>query len=67
MEKSTTSQFLTRREAAEFLNIAKSTLDAWATRGGGPAYIKMGRAVRYRPADLLEWAESRLTRNTSEV
>jgi excisionase family DNA binding protein len=61
------SQFLTRQEAAKFLNLKKSTLDAWATRGGGPAYIKMGRAVRYRPDDLLSWAESRIRRNTSEA
>jgi excisionase family DNA binding protein len=60
-------QFLTRQQAAEFLNVKKSTLEAWAVRGGGPVYVRMGRAVRYRPADLLAWTESRLTRNTSEV
>jgi len=67
MKSNTTQQFLTRRQAAEFLNLKKSTLDAWATRGGGPSYIKMGRAVRYRPADLLAWAENRITRNTAEA
>ena len=67
MESNLTKQFLTRRQAAEFLNLKKSTLDAWATRGGGPAFVKMGRAVRYRPADLLEWVESRITRNTAEA
>jgi excisionase family DNA binding protein len=60
-------RFLTRQQASEFLNVKKSTLEAWAVRGGGPAYIKMGRAVRYGPADLLAWVESRITRNTSEV
>jgi excisionase family DNA binding protein len=60
-------QFLTRQQAADFLNVKKSTLEAWAVRGGGPVYVRMGRAVRYRPADLLAWTESRLTRNTSEA
>ncbi|MEX1313827.1 MAG: helix-turn-helix domain-containing protein [Desulfotignum sp.] len=67
MESNITHQFLTRQQAADFLNIKKSTLEAWAVRGGGPVYVRMGLAVRYRPADLLAWVESRITRNTAEV
>jgi excisionase family DNA binding protein len=64
MEK--VSQYLKRSEAAAYLNLQKSTLEAWAVRGGGPAFVKFGRAVRYRIADLDAWAESRTRRNTSE-
>ncbi len=64
MEK---SQFLKRQEAADFLNIKRSTLAAWATRGGGPAFVKFGRAVRYRISDLEKFIESRVRRNTSEA
>jgi len=61
------TQLLTRKEAAEYLRIKKSTLDAWACKGGGPVFIKMGRAVRYRLADLEAFVDSRIRQNTSEA
>jgi excisionase family DNA binding protein len=60
-------RLLTRRDAARLLNLKKSTLEAWATRGGGPAYVKLGRAVRYRESDLVKFVESQLRQNTSEA
>jgi predicted DNA-binding transcriptional regulator AlpA len=60
------SEYLKRREAASFLNLKQSTLEAWAVRGGGPPYIKMNRAVRYRLSDLRKWAEDNLCYNTSQ-
>lgn len=61
------SNLLTRAEAARYLNLKKSTLDAWAVRGDGPTFVKMGRAVRYRIVDLDAYVESRIRRNTSEA
>jgi len=61
------TQFLKRQQAAEYLNVKRSTLEAWATRGGGPAFVKLGRAVRYRISDLEKFIESRIRANTSEV
>jgi excisionase family DNA binding protein len=58
---------LTRKEAADYLSLKKSTLDAWAVRGGGPAMVKMGKAVRYRLADLESFIESRIRQNTSST
>ena len=42
-------------------NIASNrrTLDTWASRGGGPPYLKIGRRRLYDPADVLAWLESR--------
>lgn len=56
--------FLTTDEAAEYVGLQKSTLEAWRCRGGGPRFVKMGRAVRYRQADLDAWIETRLRENT---
>ncbi|MCF8076093.1 MAG: helix-turn-helix domain-containing protein [Desulfotignum sp.] len=61
------SQFLKRQQAAEYLNVKRSTLEAWATRGGGPAFVKLGRAVRYRISDLEKFIESRIRQNTSKA
>jgi excisionase family DNA binding protein len=49
---------LTEREAAAYLAMSSHTLRAWRARGGGPAFHKLGRSVRYRVADLDRWLES---------
>jgi hypothetical protein len=61
-----TPRHLSRTEAAEFLTangypVAKTTLQKYATVGGGPIYRKFGRRVVYLPENLLSWAESRLS------
>ena len=43
---------LTVDQAAIYLGLARSTLNKWRCHGGGPTFIKMGRAVRYRQQDL---------------
>ena len=51
---------LTRTEAAEYLGVRPQTLAAWAsTRRYGLRYIKVGRSVRYRKADLDRFLEAR--------
>lgn len=46
--------------AAEFLGINPQTLAVWRSTKRYPIpYIKVGRSVRYRESDLIEWLESR--------
>jgi hypothetical protein len=59
-------EFLRRKQAAEYLNNKYShcswrTLARLAVSGGGPAFRKCGRMVLYAPADLDEWALSRIS------
>lgn len=53
--------------AAEYLKLAQGTLERFRVQGIGPKFMKLGRAVRYRQADLDQWMESRLVSSTSEV
>ena len=53
-------------EAAHFLGLSRSWLAKLRLTGEGPIYLKVGRRVRYRLADLLRWAEKGLCHNTSE-
>jgi predicted DNA-binding transcriptional regulator AlpA len=53
-------------EAAQYIGMRKSTLEAWRVRGGGPPYIKLSKAVRYRKADLDQFIVSRVRENTSQ-
>ena len=57
---------LTPEQAAKLLQISTSTLTKLRSKGGGPKYLKYGRAVRYDSAELLDWARSRQRENTSQ-
>lgn len=46
------SEVLTPPQAAEYLQVPLRTLDAWRYRNTGPAYLRVGRHVRYRRSDL---------------
>lgn len=59
------ARFLTTKESAELLNLRPSTLEAWRCRGGGPRYVRMGSAIRYRMEDLETFVEASLEQNTA--
>lgn len=40
---------------AEITGLSIRTLNTWRCRGGGPRFLKLGRAVRYRRRAVLEW------------
>ena len=58
-------KYLSTRQAAKRLGLAPRTLDRYRITGGGPVYHLFGTAVRYLPADLDHWAETRRRRSTS--
>lgn len=59
MTLSETSKFsdplLAEAQAARLLNLSGRTLQAWRMKGIGPAFVRTGRAIRYRREDLLAW------------
>ncbi|OPL16338.1 MAG: excisionase [delta proteobacterium ML8_D] len=57
---------LRTKEAAQFLGLKKATLEAWRCKGGGPVFLKMGKAVRYRQEDLNSFLKSNLRTSTSD-
>lgn len=61
------TEILTTHEAAGYCRLGKPTLERFRITGDGPAYLKLGGAVRYRRCDLDTWLATRLTRSTSEV
>jgi predicted DNA-binding transcriptional regulator AlpA len=58
---------LTENQAAEFLGMSVRTLQAWRVRGGGPPYVKIGRAVRYRRRTLVAFQEQHTVTSTTEA
>jgi excisionase family DNA binding protein len=54
------SELLTREDAAAYLDVKPQTLACWAsTKRYGLRYVKVGRNVRYRKADLDRFLEAR--------
>jgi excisionase family DNA binding protein len=45
--------------AARVLGLDHRTLEQWRYQGKGPAYLKVGRQVRYRRDDLDAWLNGR--------
>jgi hypothetical protein len=56
---------LGRKEAARYITVkfclpmAPMTLEAFASKGGGPVYCKTGRRVFYKKSDLEAWVDMR--------
>jgi hypothetical protein len=63
---STTQRYLSRAETAEYLAsiglpTAKTTLQKYATVGGGPQYRRYGNKAVYLQSDLDAWVASKLS------
>jgi len=65
MQNTTPLTVMTVQQASEYLGLAVSTLNKWRCLGGGPVFIKMGRAVRYRVSDLEAFLIDSKTESTS--
>lgn len=55
-------QLLSPADVAGWIGVPVATLANWRSGGIGPAYLRVGRHVRYRAADLEAWLESRVVR-----
>ena len=50
---------LSPQDAADFLCTTPGNLAVLRCKRQGPKYIKLGKSVRYAPADLIAYIESR--------
>jgi hypothetical protein len=63
---SVTSNYTDTCGAAQHLRCSVSFLQKARIAGGGPRFLKLGKAVRYRIEDLDDWACARAHGSTSE-
>jgi DNA-binding transcriptional MerR regulator len=45
----------TPKDVSRFLGVPVATLHQWRYLGTGPKAAKVGRHLRYLPADVLDW------------
>ncbi|QIE56652.1 helix-turn-helix domain-containing protein [Pikeienuella piscinae] len=62
MKPETITRLMTRDEVAETYGISKRHLELAPSRREGPAFLRIGRSVRYRPTDVEAWLEARVVR-----
>ena len=57
----------TEDELAEQIGVPIKSLQRWRSYGGGPAFVKIGRSVRYRPASVEAWLLEREVTRSSDL
>jgi len=62
MAETKVNELMTGPEAAEFLRVSPQTLPRWRFDGTGPAFVRVGRKILYRRADLEEYVRRRVVR-----
>lgn len=50
----------TAQEIADYCGVPLATVYQWSSRGGGPRFIKVGRHLRARWADVESWLDSQV-------
>lgn len=45
-------------DVAAYLGVPVGTVYQWRSRGGGPPGRRVGKYVRYRPADVEAWFDA---------
>lgn len=58
-------KLITTAELAEYLSYKITAIEAMRRRGDGPRFIKTGRYVRYREADIQLWLDERSRLSTT--
>lgn len=60
------AELLDEKAAAQLLDVSPGTLSVWRSTGRYKLpFLKVGRKVRYRRADLLAWLDSRIRESGS--
>lgn len=50
---------MNEHDVARITGLSVASVRRWRLLRQGPRYIKIGAAVRYKPADLAEWLDGR--------
>jgi hypothetical protein len=54
-------------QAERLIGLRMATLAKMRCLGGGPPFVKAGRRVLYRRADIKAWLDARRVKNTTEA
>ena len=60
-------RLLSREEVQSIFAIPKRFLELAACKGGGPAFVKVGRLSRYQVQDVVDWIAANRFLSTSDA
>ena len=55
---------VSRKQLAQYLGMTEPALSMMASRGSGPPYLRLGRSIRYRRADVIAWLDQGIVEAT---
>lgn len=61
------TEFYSAKQLSQRLNLSQVTLARMRCQGTGPAYVKLGRSVKYRWSDVERWLAECARQSTSEA
>jgi excisionase family DNA binding protein len=61
------AELWTVTEVAAYLRVPVKTIYVWRGKGYGPPARRMGKHLRYRPADVVAWAETSVETSAETV
>lgn len=61
------TEYLNTKQAAAYMGLSRQRLEIWRCKGGGPEYVKLAQAVRYRRGTLDKFMADHTQRHTAEV
>lgn len=59
--RQTAEPLLSPAALAELLDVPLGSVYRWRSRGEGPPGIRVGKHVRYRPADVAAWLDAKFS------
>jgi predicted DNA-binding transcriptional regulator AlpA len=63
----TVPALLTQGEMCALVKKSPKWAEAARLHGDGPRFVKLGRSVRYRAADVLEWINENIRTSTADT
>ncbi len=60
------AEWIDATEVAQLLRVSPYTLAGWRTERKGPGYMKFGKVVRYRRAEVTAFIESNYVNHPKE-
>jgi len=58
------NNLFTTDELARKLGVAVRSIERWRQSGEGPAFVKVGRSVRYNSSDVDDWIKLQTRKST---
>jgi predicted DNA-binding transcriptional regulator AlpA len=56
----TIHRYLNEHQVSSMTGLSLGSLRNWRWLGKGPVYVKIGRSVRYKESDILEFMEAHM-------